>query len=195
MNHTCYRPGTEHPAISSQGQSMSQDMIWAVPHTSSIVFIKVACTLQTRADLSPGMTNMNTAECRLWPNHTSKTALTLEEFVSLVDSSDFYSSNTLLCSKLILRPLRQYALPAILVCVKHWYSFKKISLPFSGLHSHTFRKLFEPTDLSFSNLLFLHTHRVLSSSASNHKRQKIHNHCGTTGIRNTQKHTAPLLEM
>lgn len=77
---------------------------------------------------------------------------------------------------LILRPLWQYSLPAILVHGKHWYSFKKISLPFSGLHSHTFRKLFEPTNLSFSNLLFLYTHRVLSNSASNHTRQKIHNH-------------------
>lgn len=59
---------------------------------------------------------------------------------------------------LILGPLCQYALPAILVHVKHWYSFKKISLPFSGLYSHTFRKLFEPTNVSFSNLLFLYTH-------------------------------------
>lgn len=67
---------------------------------------------------------------------------------------------------LILGPLCQYALPAILVHVKHWYSFKKIFLPFSGLYSHTFRKLFEPTNVSFSNLLFLYTHTHTESSAT-----------------------------
>lgn len=48
----------------------------------------------------------------LWLNHTSKTVLTLEEFVSWVDSSDFYSSNTLLCSN----TYPQTTLPILSAC-------------------------------------------------------------------------------
>ena len=93
----------------------------------------------------------------------------LEEFVSLVHSGDFHSTNALLhgyMATFILKLLCQHALSAILVRVKHWYTFKKISLPFSGLYSHTFRKLSEPLNLSFSNQLFLYTHTHTESSAT-----------------------------
>lgn len=63
MNHTCYRPATEHPATSSQGQSTSQGIIWAVPHITSIIFLRVARTLPTRADL-PAFTRSD------WQEHS-----------------------------------------------------------------------------------------------------------------------------
>lgn len=94
----------------------------------------------------------------------------------------------------ILRLLCQYALSAILVCVKHGYSFKKISLPFSGLYSHTFRKLFEPLNLSFSNLLFLYTH-TQSPQQLRFKPQVAKNPPQPQDRGSTKKHAASLLEM
>lgn len=98
-------------------------------------------------------------------------------------------------STFTLRLLCEYILSAILVHVKHWYSFKKISLPFSGLYSHTFRKLSESLNLSFSNLLSLYTHSILTNSTSDNRWPKIHHNCRTTGVRrgtqNMQHHLRP----
>lgn len=152
---------TQLSLLSSQRQCMSQDVISVVPHTSSTIFRRAACTLQTRADLpmsirsniaTPG--EVHTVD----PTIPVELHLMLEGFVSLVTVVIFTALTLCYTATFILRPLCQYALLAILVRVKHWYSFKKISLPFSGLYSHTFRKLFEPLNLSFSNLLFLYTH-------------------------------------
>lgn len=103
MNHTlqtCNRtpshllPGAEH--VTRHDLSRSSHLL----HNfyKGCTYITDTCRLNQR---SPGLTNTNPAvwaECMLRPSHTSKTALTLEQFVSLVDSSDFYSSNTLPCS-------------------------------------------------------------------------------------------------
>lgn len=95
----------------------------------------------------------------------------------------------------IFRPLCQHALSAILVRVKHWYSFKKIFLPFSGLHSHT-----SGSCLSFPTSHFLicvrtltHTHALPGSSASNHRWPKKHHYCKTVGVRRKTKKVGSIL--
>lgn len=148
---------------------MSQDVISVVPHTSSMIFRRAACTLQTRADLPMSIRSDIATPAEVHtvdPTIPVELHLMLEEFVSLVTVVIFTALTLCYTATFILRPLCQYTLSAILVRVKHWYSFKKISLPFSGLYSHTFRKLFEPLNLSFSNLLFLYTHTHTHTQSS-----------------------------
>lgn len=78
---------------------MSQDAISVVPHTSSTIFRRAARTLQTHADLPMSIRSDIATPAEVHsvdPTIPVELHLMLEEFVSLVDSGDFYGTNTLL---------------------------------------------------------------------------------------------------